>query len=79
MSTELALKDQITDKVMERFVELTDKKTFDTELSFALQHINRNNQLKKATAASNIMAVLNVAQTGLSLNPMLKYAYLVPR
>lgn len=76
---ELALKEQITDKVMKRFIELTDKKTFDTELSFGLQHINRNPQLKKATAESNIMAILNVAQTGLSLNPTLKYAYLVPR
>jgi len=77
--SELALKEQITDKVMKRFIELTDKKTFDTELSFGLQHINRNPQLKKATAESNIMAILNVAQTGLSLNPTLKYAYLVPR
>lgn len=79
MSNELALKDKITNGVMERFVELTDQKTFDTELSFALQHINKSPQLKKSTAQSNILAVLNVAQTGLSLNPVLKYAYLVPR
>lgn len=79
MSTELSLKDTITNGVMKRFVELTDQKTFDTELSFALQHINKNSQLQKSTAQSNILAVLNIAQTGLSLNPVLKYAYLVPR
>lgn len=79
MSNEIALKEQITNGVMERFVELTDRKTFDIELSFALQHINKSPQLKKATAQSNILAVLNIAQTGLSLNPVLKLAYLVPR
>lgn len=79
MSNEIALKDCITNGVMKRFVELTDQKTFDTELSFALQHINRSPQLKKSTVQSNILAVLNIAQTGLSLNPVLKYAYLVPR
>lgn len=77
--TQLALKDVITSKVGQRFIELTDTKTFETELSFALQHINKNPQLKKATFESNVMAVLNIAQTGLSLNPVLKYAYLVPR
>ncbi|MAG87314.1 MAG: hypothetical protein CMB97_08100 [Flavobacteriaceae bacterium] len=79
MSELTILKDKITSNVMERFIELTDKTTFDTELSFALQHIKKNPQLSKATLESNVMAVLNVAQTGLSLNPTLKYAYLVPR
>lgn len=79
MSELKILKDKITSNVMDRFIALTDANTFDTELSFALQHINKNAQLKKATLESNIMAVLNVAQTGLSLNPTLKYAYLVPR
>lgn len=79
MERQITLKDQISNQVKTRFVELTDSKTFKTELSFALQHINKNAQLKKATVESNIQAVLNVAQTGLSLNPVLKYAYLVPR
>ncbi len=55
MSGEITLKDQITNKVCERFIELTDKKTFDIELSFALQHINKNPQLKKATVESNVI------------------------
>jgi len=73
------LKELIESKIRDRFVELTDSKTFETELSFALQHINKNPQLKKATAQSNIQAVLNIAQTGLTLNPVMKMAYLVPR
>ena len=73
------LKELIESKVKQRFIELTDSKTFETELSFALQHINKSPQLKKATAQSNIQAVLNIAQTGLTLNPVMKMAYLVPR
>jgi len=79
METQTTLKDQISNNIKRRFIELTDSKTFDTELSFALQHIERNPQLKKATVESNILAVLNIAQTGLTLNPVLKHAYLVPR
>ena len=75
---QLTLKDHFK-AIKPRFVELTDIKTFDTEVSFAIQHINRNPQLKKATVESNLEAVMNVAQCGLSLNPVLKLAYLVPR
>lgn len=79
MTRQLTLKDQISQAIKPRFIELTDKKTFEQELSFALQHIERNPVLKKATIESNIMAVLNIAQTGMTLNPVKKEAYLVPR
>lgn len=78
MERQLTIKDHLN-QVKSRFVELVDQKTFEKEVSFALQHINKNPQLKKATIASKQEAVLNVAQTGLTLNPVLKFAYLVPR
>jgi len=78
MEQAITLKDQFR-SIKPRFVELTDPKTFDKEVSFALQHISRNKQLQKSTIESNLEAVLNVAQCGLSLNPVLKLAYLVPR
>lgn len=49
------------------------------ECSFALQAINRSSQLKKCSIESKQSAILNIAQTGLTLNPIYKYAYLVPR
>lgn len=49
------------------------------EISFAVQIINRSTQLQNATMESKQAAVLNVAQCGLTLNPVMKLAYLVPR
>lgn len=66
-------------KIESRFVELTNAETFKKECSFALQHIAKKKQLEKATTESKLQAVLNIAQTGLSLNPVLKLAYMVPR
>lgn len=62
-----------------RFVELTDKKTFELEASFALQIVNKSQQLQKVDKSSLISAILNVANFGLTLNPVKKEAYLVPR
>lgn len=62
-----------------KFEALVGADRFTKEASFALQAINRNNQLLKANKDSILEAVLNVAQTGLSLNPVLNLAYLVPR
>ena len=73
MKKELTLKQQIENKVGTRFSDIAGKERFNTELSFCLQHIDRNPQLKKATVQSNIQAVLNIALTGLTLNPVLKY------
>ena len=73
------LKQGIESSIGERFAQLTSKEDFQKELSFALQHIGKNPYLKKATFESNVQAVLNIAQTGLTLNPVMKFAYLVPR
>lgn len=67
------------DPIKQRFTELVDEKTFLREASFALQAMGANSYLAKSSRASLQMAVLNVAQIGLSLNPALKQAYLVPR
>lgn len=55
------------------------KEDFQREASFAIQHISNNELLQKASRASLLKAVLNVAQTGLTLNPIRKFAWLVPR
>lgn len=52
---------------------------FLKEISFAVQIVNGNKLLAKASRESLFKCVLNVAQTGLTLNPTTKFAYLVPR
>lgn len=79
MSTELALTTKDLEPIKQRFIELVDERTYMREASFALQAMGSNAYLAKSTKASLQMAVLNVAQIGLSLNPALKQAYLVPR
>jgi phage RecT family recombinase len=63
--------------------ELTNSNAFKMnvarEVTFALQHLEKNEYLQKATPESVKNAVLNVVLTGLSLNPVLNQAYLVPR
>ncbi len=49
------------------------------EISFAVQHINKNPQLQKCTPLSLLTAVMNVSNIGLSLNPASKESYLIPR
>lgn len=65
--------------IQDKFINLVDKVTFDKECSFAIQHLMKNSYLASADKNSILMAVLNVAQIGLTLNPALKLAYLVPR
>lgn len=56
-----------------------DKATFKKEASFAMQIMEKNDYLRTCNPNSILKAVLNVAQIGLTLNPVSKYAYLVPR
>lgn len=55
------------------------KETFLKEASFAVQMFNKNSYLNSATQESKLRCVYNVALTGLTLNPVQKLAYLVPR
>lgn len=52
---------------------------FKKEVSFAIQAANGNDMLMQATPASVAKSIFNVAITGLSLNPVHKLAYLVPK
>lgn len=79
MSNAIALRTNDFEPIESRFVELCDKASFQREVSFALQILNKNDYLAKSSKHSIQLAVLNVAQIGLSLNPVLKLAYLVPR
>jgi len=73
------LKKSDFDLIKPRFTELTNKETFTKECSFAMQHFSKNSFLSTATMPSKLEAVMNVAMIGLTLNPVLKLAYLVPR
>jgi recombination protein RecT len=55
------------------------KMNFNREAGFAIQILTNNPYLMKCDADSVKHAVVNVALTGITLNPSLKYAYLVPR
>jgi recombination protein RecT len=62
-----------------RLIELIDEKTIIKECNYAMQLFAKSDYLNKSTTESKQQAVLNVAQCGLTLNPTLKLAYLVPR
>lgn len=49
------------------------------ELGFVLQAFEKNTDLKKCEPNSILNAVINIARTGITLNPIMKLAYLVPR
>ena len=52
---------------------------FNREAGFAIQILTKNDYLASCNHNSIKNAVVNVALTGLTLNPALKYAYLIPR
>jgi len=55
--------------------------TVKSETSFALQILNepKNVYLRKSTTDSILKSVLNISQVGLTLNPVAKEAFLIPR
>lgn len=69
----------------QRFVDICgDPKIFAKEAGFALQHIRGSEPLqviaKNPVGRESIeLAIINVALTGLSLNPVYAYSYLIPR
>lgn len=64
--------------IEERFLEVSNKDTFTKEVTFAIGIFKGNNYLNKATKESKLDSVMNLAMTGLTLNPVLKLAYLIP-
>lgn len=79
MSTEIQITPKTFDPIRERFMEQVDEAAYKREVSYACQILSRNDYLAKSEPSSILMAVLNVAQIGLSLDPVRKLAYLVPR
>jgi len=73
-------------KYEKSFDEIAEKQStnvvFKSEAMYALQALTKNEFLAK-TATSNVNslrdAIINIASIGLSLNPALQFAYLVPR
>lgn len=61
------------------FGDTKGAEAFVREVSFAAQIINASEGLQKTTLSSRLIAVANVANIQLTLNPVLKLAYLVPR
>lgn len=61
------------------FESVKSEVDFNREANFALQILESNNYLQKARPESIRNAIVNLSLTGLTLNPALKYAYLVPR
>jgi len=59
--------------------ELINPARAKTELGFANQLFQSNPQLQKCTTESIVNAVVNVARTSITLNPVMRLAYLVPR
>ncbi len=67
------------EKVKEKMLKLISEEDYLREASFAMQAINQSEYLQKCSKESLLKAVFNTATTGLSLNPVLKFASLVPR
>jgi len=61
-----------------KFVAINPEKA-QIELGFAMQIINNSEALQKCDPQSIINAIVNVARTSVTLNPVMRLAYLVPR
>lgn len=72
---------QVIEGVSPRFNEIANRNqlvTWAEESQFALQAIQKNDKLASCVVATVQNAIINVAAVGLTLNPALGYAYLVP-
>jgi recombination protein RecT len=66
-------------KAKENFVKVAGEDKWVREAGFATQYLMDSEMLRKCEVGSIHRAVLNVALTGITLNPALKQAYLIPR
>lgn len=65
-----------------KFLDIADERKYDIEEVFAVQALMKNDfslKVAKSNPQSVKLAMINVAATGLTLNPANAYAYLVPR
>lgn len=63
----------------EAFLKIADEKVWAKEIMFAVQLLRGNDLLQKCDGPSIQNAVINLALTGATLNPVMAQAYLVPR
>ena len=67
-------------KAESKFLAIEDRpEVAKKELGFVLQILEGNPYLQKCTPESITNAVINIARTSITLNPILKLCYLVPR
>lgn len=72
---------QLIDQVSNKFNEIASNQklvTWAEESQFAIQAIQKNDSLAKCHVHTVQNSIINVAAIGLTLNPALGYAYLVP-
>ncbi len=67
------------DSQITKFNEVKSGLKFAEECAFAFQMVQSNQKLQECDENSFKNAILNVALTGISLNPVLQYAFLIPR
>ena len=79
MSNLQVISEDFYSPIKRQFVEHTDEATFMREINFAVQILKSNQQLQRCDADTVLQSVLDISQTGLTLNPVLNYAYLIPR
>jgi len=65
-------------KAENKFLAINPERT-KVEMGFASQLIQQSQDLQKCTLDSIVNAVVNVARTGITLNPIMKLAHLIPR
>jgi len=62
-----------------RFKEIAPDMSFQKEMMYAMQAMSNNSYLSTCDPKSIASAVLGVAMSGLTLNPVMGHGYLVPR
>lgn len=70
--------DKFMSSIRVKFIQLADEETLIREIGFTKQLFDSNPSLSKTRPDTIRDAVMNVALTGLTLNPALKQAYLIP-
>ena len=63
----------------ERFKQIAPDMVFEKEAMYALQALSNNTMLQTCDPKSVAASVLNIAMSGLTLNPVMGHGYLVPR
>lgn len=75
----IKLAESVIKKQEERFKSIAPNLSFQRELTFALQAMSNNSALANVDPKSMAKAVLSVALSGLTLNPVVGHGYIVPR